>query len=183
MDTVNFKARYVDNAFVMAKAGKNRFIPKEVAVLKINMTSKSDRETLVDLSKKWAKKNNLIRIILLSLNSKPDKKRSIYVLSEQENNYRTLDSKKILGIAEVTNFKNICSLDFIQTNPKYEHTNTKRKIKDVGSALLDYITYKARNRETCLDSVDQEIGFYEKHGFKKMTKKNFYTPGMTYKPE
>jgi len=183
MDSVNFKAKYIDNAFVQAKTGKNRFIPKEVALLKVDLKSKKDKQALSQICSRWEKKNNLIRLVLLSLESRSNKKHNIYLLSEQEDNFQKLLPSKILGIAKVSDYNKICSLDFLQTNPKYEHTNEKRKIKRIGDAMVDYVLHKAGNRKTYLDSYAKVVEFYKKFGFKVIENEDSCLPRMVYDPK
>ncbi len=183
MYSVNFKAKYIDNAFVQTKMGRNRFIPKEVALLKVDSQSEKDKKVLSQICSKWEKKNNLIRLVLLSLESKRNKEHNIYLLSEQEDNFEELLPEKILGIAKISNYNKICPLDFIQINLTYEHTNEKRKIKKLGEAMMDFVLDKAGNRKTYLDAYTKVVEFYKKFGFKVIDNEDSCLPRMVHDPK
>lgn len=182
MDSVSFKARFVDNAFVQVQRSKDCPLFQEVALLKVNKNSKSDKNALIETCKKWQKKDKLARILMLNLNGTlQTDERDIYIISQQDGDYRKLIPDKILGMAEVSTHDEFCLIDYFQTNPKHSSKNKKRKIKEAGRSLADYITYKAGKRKTYANAIRSAVGFYKACGF-KIEQDNDLIPLMVYDP-
>lgn len=179
MDSISFKARYIDNAFVQVKRSKQAPLLKEVPILK---ASKNDKVALIETCKKWAKKNNLARILLNNIDGVFQTDNcDIYIATLQEENFRKLVPERILGIAEVSKHNEFWQINYMQANPKFEYKNKKRKITDSGKAIVDYITNKANKRKTYVDALDAAVNFYKKCGFKIVGDSDF-VPLMVYDP-
>jgi hypothetical protein len=183
MDTINFKARFLNNATVSKlNPVTGKYEKQIVSLLKVNKNSYSDLSALFQTNKLWSDSLNYLGAIMLSFYSKDAGDRKVYILTEQNDNFRTLIPEKILGIEELRKDGNLYRLDYIQTNPNTKYKARNRKYKDIGKCLLNYVINKfGKNNEICLNAVSKSVKFYKKLGF-KVVDKTLTDPLMIYLP-
>ncbi len=180
MESVNFKAAFVTNTSVLTKKNEVR----KAAILKVDKKSADDIAVLTDVAKKWAQTNGIAGILLSILEKgfRLSNKKNIYILTKQEDSFEKLSPEGILGIVGVSFLRDVCNIDYIQTNHQYEYKNTEREYKSIGRALFDYVKSNAVKRKICLDSPNSSVGFYEKCGCRVVHKDENLT-SMEYNPK
>ena len=181
INNISFCANFLADANVMKyNRRKSSYVPENVSFVEINPYSNKDVEVMDSISKSWKKAKycydykNTVEMIHYGLMG--GDKIKVYDLTSQLDDFEYLDSKKILGFADVTYNKNEMHLKFLETNPKYVHNpNKKTQYKRVGTAMLDSLKGLCVGPYNCikLDSVNDSRKFYEKNDFKKSPNKEF----------
>lgn len=89
----------------------------------------------------------------------------IYVLTTQNDNFKHLDSEKILGMAEMQSDSiQPDELRYLQVKPTQKHGLHNRTYRLVGSKILSELK-KIYNKKITLLASYSAANFYEKHGF------------------
>ena len=183
MDAINFKARFITNTTIKRlNETTGRYDDKVVSLIKMNKESSSDFFSLLKLCTLWNVDVNYIGTMLLALNNFDTRNRDIYILTEQEDDFRKLIPEKILGVEEIAKQKNSYRLDYIQTNPKEKYKTKERKYKEIGGCLLNFMLDKfGKYNKIYLNSVKDAVDFYKKFGF-KIINSNITDPLMVHNP-
>ena len=136
---------------------------KKVNFVKFNTGSKNDVKALAEIKTLWGGKN-------LSADAQ------IYGLTLQSNNFRNVDSSKVLGLIstdKITKGKET-EVFKIGTNPKYayEQKRSKRSIKHIASTMLENIKNLNGNSKLVVNNAEpQEMKFLNKVGIEPETKR------------
>lgn len=97
---------------------------------------------------------------------------SAIALTMQEDNFEKLKSNDVIGIAEIfKRKKDEIELVYLQTHPKYVYSIPPRKIKNIGTSILDYL--KQTHNKISLLSASSPLRFYLKNGFRMVSQDSF----------
>lgn len=187
MDSINFKAHYVDKFSVKKwSSATNKYRNKNVCLVKLNYDSMADYQALKTLSGLWAKEENFIDTILAKLDynrrNQYTPKSDIYFLTTQKKIFKYLKPEKILGIAEVTTKDDTSSYDYVQTRPDSMYGNDKRLFQEVGDIITKYVTKKFGRNHLYGYTIEKNIPFFERNGF-VVVQKNLINPLIKYVPD
>lgn len=92
----------------------------------------------------------------------------LLALTKQGENFQNLNADDILGVAEISLSKTEPSwieLKNLQVRPQYTHSSRYQHIKNIGTAIVNYL--KETYKKIELNSSSSGIRFYEKLGFKR----------------
>lgn len=158
-NNINFCASLIQRVKINGKSGYN--------FIKFNTGSQKDVKALEGVEKLWGGKNlsggiaEEARIL--------GKDSQIYGLTTQQNNFRNIDSSKVLGLVttgEVTKGK-ATELFKIGTNPQYayEQKRAKRSIKHIAFTMLECLRKMNGNSKFVVTNPEpQEVKFLSKVG-------------------
>lgn len=167
MNTINFKARYIDDTVVKYRCNDGTYADKEVFFVKRNPYSKMDYYSISDVSLFWGNKPNYVESMLhhsdLMVNGET---RNVYILTEQKGNYRKIDPEKVLGMIEITRLKKVNKINFIQTRPDTKFGEDNRQYLGIGFAMLGLADKLSKGRKIILSAVKDAVKFYQKYGYK-----------------
>lgn len=94
-----------------------------------------------------------------------DKRFGALILTKQAGNFEEIDADEVLGVAEILKIKNgEIKLMYLQTDPCLVYSYGQRSVKNIGSAILNYL--KDINNKISLLASSSAIRFYLKHDFK-----------------
>jgi len=166
MNNISFKAQFINNTTVRARNENGKYIDKSIAVVKMNPNSKLDYNSVQDISQLWGDEETYVKSMLNHYNIiVEDQKRSIYIVTEQSDNFRKLLPEKVLGMIEVSKYNNFSRIDFIQTKPQHAYKSRKRNYKNIGWAMLSLTERIYGDKKIILNSVRKAVEFYKKYGF------------------
>lgn len=168
INSINFKAKYLSNPAIKVRQPNGRYRVKNAALVKISNT-KNDANSLKNLSDLWDYGPNFIQSMLIDYYYRTDyEDKAVYVLTEQNKDFRKLNPKNILGFVEITKEEklNHYKINYLQARPDSVKSKKKRPFKGIGNALMEYIINHYKDKKIYLNSVDEAINFYKKLGFK-----------------
>ncbi len=167
MNAISFKAVLIDNTKIMILNEKGEYIDRQVSFVKRNPYSKLDYNTLVDLGQLWGnvKPNYVVSMLNHSDIIVDNEKRDVYFLTEQEKNYRKILPEKVLGVIEITKYKDFSKINFIQTAPDKAFSQKQRTKKGIGWAMLTMSEKIYGKNKIVLNAVRKAVEFYKKYGF------------------
>lgn len=155
---VSFCAKHIKT--VKYKSEKSTSIPKEVSFVEINPHSEFDKNTIKRLTNEWYDATYIRDIYEDVLELGVDKPRinsKVYALTKQNKNLRILDTRQILGIAEISSInKKTHYLEFLQVDPLMKRSN-------IGTNILNVL--KKMHNSIELNSAASALEFYIKNGF------------------
>lgn len=97
---------------------------------------------------------------------------SAIALTTQEDNFEKLNANDVIGIAEIfKRKKGEIELLYLQTHPKYVYSLHPRKVKNIGTAILDYL--KETHNKITLHSASSPLMFYIRNGFRMVSPDSF----------
>ena len=149
---------------VKERQPNGRFKDKDTVFLRMSKT-KADRKTILDLDKLWNSECTFVSSILSDRDYYEKEDKTIYVISEQKDNFRKVDPKTILGIAEITRNKKNYNINFIQTRPDCISKKKLRPFKNIGDAMMDRLIDLTGDLKIYLKSLPEVTGFYERFGY------------------
>ena len=147
---------------------------KKVNFVKFNTGSKNDVKALAEIKTLWGGKN--LSAGIAEEAEILGKDAQIYGLTLQSNNFRNVDSSKVLGLIstdKITKGKET-EVFKIGTNPKYayEQKRSKRSIKHIASTMLENIKNLNGNSKLVVNNAEpQEMKFLNKVGIEPETKR------------
>ena len=188
MNQVSFKGTFINPVNIQQKKG-NEYKPLTTSFVELNPSDKNDLNVLKDLRDDWMGESNYYILDDAILSSKSPNNKKFYALTMQNNNYKNLDNKKILGIVEFSNEKEINFIDFLQVHHNYrtekplspltqkivnfffkENPNNKiergNKFKGIGTAIVNSLK-NISNKSILYIATDYEKSFFKKNGFLK----------------
>lgn len=180
---ITFKANLISQANINKLTPQNSYKQTTASIVELDKASKADLRALKNVNSDWGKGNSYANDIVQCFNSYFDNSTSpkddvhIFAVTTQKDSFERLDSKKILGLSEITNESEFYVLDYLQTNPRYKSNSATPKFKGVGSAIVNFIKDYVEKKEILLMPAENAVGFYQKHGF-KFAKSSFF---MTFK--
>ena len=180
MDSVSFKARFVDSVNIKAVRDNGRLQNKTVSFVKRNPDSKLDYYSMSDIVNLWEDgvNSNYAQSMMCHSNViEEGKHRDIYFLTEQTDNFRKIIPEKVLGMVEVTKYRDYSKIDYIQTKADSIFKARGRTHKGVGWAMLKMVEKLYGNKKIILHSVKEAVEFYKKYGF-VVTYENCTNPKM-----
>ena len=175
MTPINFKANFLKTAYIGKTTNNKSSCHSEVSIVELDTNNKNDVEALAKTACEWNKvaSGYAFEIYNEALKFKlyPDVVKEHYLaLTLQNENYKNLDSNKILGLALFTEKNDINDeLTWLQVNPNTNFENSKngRKYKHIGKTLVDFVKCIA-DKPLYIQADDKAIKFYEKQGFRHL---------------
>lgn len=172
-NNTSFKATYM-NRTEIGKFIKSRCPLYERSIasfVKINPLNESDINALKDAANYWQYRNfatNIYHAACAMRNgSKYYKDYEIYALTSQNNDFKNLDSDKLLGLVSMSKEHDGSFLiEHIQANPKHVRS-IEPEFKGIGTGILNSLKL-LYNKIFCYPArEDYVINFYIKNGFCK----------------
>ena len=165
-DNMQFRANLVKRAKINGKSG--------YSFIKFNTGAKNDVKTLEEIKALWGGKN--LSSAIAEEAQILGKDSQIYGLTSQKNNFRRVDSSKVLGLVSTDEIKKGKATEIfkIGTNPKYayEQKHTKRSIKHIATTILESIKKLNNNSKLIVNNAEpQEMKFLNKIGIIPATKR------------
>ena len=170
---ISFKAHYVQPAIIQKQnALTGNFEDCKVRMAELEPVSAADSIALKKTAELWGgKKFSFVGDIsddfenfFKTRNESPNKK--FLVLTCQKGDLSRLKPLDILACAEVTQRTlNKHEIKYLEVSPIYVHLKKDRKLKHIGSAMLDGIKTLLPNKDIVLDSSCDGINFYLRNGF------------------
>lgn len=180
MNSINFKAKYINTAKVLAKCDNGKYKYCNVSFVQMSNTVK-DKKVLQDISSTWDAKNNFTETMLIDyLWREHGDEKSLYMLTIQNSDYGKLSYDKVIGLAEITQNGKTYKLNYLQTRPDCKHTRKKRHLrpfKGVGDTMMNEIIKLTKGASIYLNSVPLAINFYKRFGF-EVVQDNIENPLM-----
>jgi GNAT superfamily N-acetyltransferase len=173
ISNTNFGAKFIKKAEISKfnDAKQQGYIPVDASLVELNPYNKNDIEAVAKIVKKWGYDDEFGYCILDDLqaiksgtsDSKTDK---IYAVTVQNNNFRKLDSNKIIGLGEITK-RNLrqTEINFLQVEPESTYLKASKKYINVGRTLVEYFMSKNGFKELIVKATYKAANFYEKMGF------------------
>ncbi len=151
--TVNFRAKFVQRT--------NLPDSREVSFVEINPKSSADVEAMKKLSNEWYDANyakNIYEDVVNLSSKRPRIASRVFALTSQKENFKNIESRQILGIAEMTAVNNRTTpyLEYLQVDPLMKKSG-------VGTSILNVL--KKMHDSIELNSAVSSVGFYKKNGF------------------
>ena len=176
--SLSFKAKFVDTATIK-KLHNYKYKNEPVNILALE---KNDLAQLKQIAKDWKTEYsqyiyNNAKEELRPVNLNYD----IYVLTNQTENFKTLNPDRVYGICEFNRCINHNNLTLLDVKPEYCYnkrdfksilslfSKNKRKIKHIGRGLIDFLKKETKNKPLEVYSSGDSIEFYKKNGFVEMT--------------
>lgn len=176
-----FGAQYVTK--VQAEKYSNdeeSYVPSKLPVVELDLLNKKDVRALKELNLFWQGSDYIMNIcydVNRVYNINQDNERThLYAITTQKADFENLRSDEILGIAETKhpNINEPVSLEYIQVSPDLQGVFYPSEYKHIGTAMLNFLKDRCKNKKIILTSAVNASKFYEKNGFKKLGTKNRY---------
>lgn len=173
-NNLSFKAKYLNNVNIEKLNPKNgNFEPEEVSLVEFDPQNVHDTMAICNTHRNWPREQFASAIayqaMLMSETPFEDEPNSIYIMTQQKNNFDYLDDSKILGLAEIEKEnKGVYRLNYIQTDPeKSSFMNSRSEYKNIGKKMLDFLKTKYTNSTIKLNAANNTVAkWYKKNGFK-----------------
>lgn len=173
--TINFTARYIDNAKVLKSIQNGRYEDADLSIVELNNHDTRDLNALKRTTGLWDKKGaKYARAMYYEASSDiplPSvDKEHYFAVTEQKDDFTHLEPEKVLGlmIFDETNY-NSNELAMLEVEPSCAKKNGEnRKYKQVGSALVNYIKKSYNDKNIIVFADVNAIDFYKKNGFENM---------------
>ena len=171
IDSISFGALPINNTKILQFDKKTkRFLPEKVKFVQIDSRNKLDITALDSLIDKWKGADYIRRIVTAShwVGIAPIE---VYAITSQKDKFESLDSEKILGLAEMRDDirPNYKRLHYLQVNPKAINVNQTgdKNYKLVGRKMIKSL--KKIYKRIALDSADSPNieKFYQNNCFIK----------------
>lgn len=174
VNNLNFRAKHLSNVNIDKLNSKNgKFEPEEVSLVEFDPKNMFDTMAICYTPRNWPREQFASAIayqaMLMSENPYEDEPNSIYIMTQQKDNFDYLDDSKILGLAEIEKEnKGVYRLNYIQTDPeKSSLINSRSEYKNIGKKMLDFLKTKYTNSTIKLNAANNTVAkWYEKNGFK-----------------
>lgn len=195
MNEISFSGLYI-KPVTIKKCINNHYVPYQASIVKMES---NDLPVLHEINLSWQRP--LLQIILGNPQDIGNSKH-VYILTKQKDHFKTLNSKDILGMAQLReyNYDLINFLEAIQIRPDIEKRNynlfsrfinfvseklnlnlvRKPKYKEVGTNLVKTIQEYHNDKKISLCPIRTSPNFYRKLGFKENG--IFYFNQMTWTP-
>lgn len=153
---VHFGAKYIKTV----NYTDNKNTPAKIAFVEINPKSELDTNTMKTLTNEWYDAlyvRNIYEDVLELRKEKPKINSKIFALTKQNQNYKNLESRQILGIVEMTKKDTQTSyIEYLQVNPLMKNSR-------IGTHILNIL--KEMHKSIELHSAASALEFYTKNGF------------------
>ena len=167
---LNFGAKYIEQVDVKKYNPKSTLYDSaSLSFVEFDPINKRDTEAIANAVKTWkgqdyagmiAQNANLVSNGFLS-----PEVNHIYLMTSQTHDFDNLDSKKILGLAQMqTGVDEEDNLRYFQVRPDLKHGIKNRRYKNIGSGMLDSLK-KIYNKAITLIASYSAANFYELQGF------------------
>lgn len=176
---ITFKAQYIRPVDIKRKGKDCCYHNYQVSLVEFNPKSANDYISLNKTNCKWANCQSILHEITRIFNFLHQKLREpqqerFFGITEQTENFETLDENKILGVLQTRrNQLGELEIEHLQVSPYTNYDAVVRKYNNIGRTLLENLKeiYKDE-KEIVVNALDSATTFYEKLGFIKTAKKN-----------
>ena len=173
MNSINFTASLVQRSQIMKRQSDNEFRPVTLSIVELDKNDEKDVKALYKTAIDWTYQgakysSNIYHEAVKGFEYDNIEKEHYFALTEQQNNFKELDSDKILGLMlfSHTTHEND-EISWLQVRP---NTKTKdswnREYKGVGKAMVDLLSRVNYGKPIYVQSSNEAIEFYKKQGFK-----------------
>jgi len=177
MSQISFKANFVKPVIVKKKDDNHNYANTKVSLVEIDVDNKGDMYALKELPQNWGPDNFSSDIYNNAkkrhMTGDVDSDVHTYAVTSQNHNFQTLNSDKILGVAELIDVDSKNNkLNLLQVNPDYSksyvYSKDNRKYKNVGSSMLNSLINLAPDKNLNVRTTQWVEDFYKKHDFEKV---------------
>lgn len=170
---INFKGKLALSTEIQQLSQGNIYKQVPASFVELDITSKDDLIALRNIAQDWKNNDRFAAEIYNDFKydfKYPTDEDRYFVLTKQDANHNKLDYSKALGVAKLYKSEDKPMLiDYLQTNPKYINTNSKKlpEMKHIGKTIVESLKKILNNREIWLYTDSEIVPFYEKLGFKE----------------
>lgn len=176
---INFRAKYV-NSVPVDKFDFDvwNYKPHKVSFLEYDYSNEKDFKSLYEAVRGWHGQHYAGCIVdnasLIVAGLLPKSKNKIYILTEQKGEFDNLNSRKIMGLAQMElNKDKPDELKFLQVRPNLIESFDIRKFKNIGKGIIDSLKSLYNKNGIFVNSSRMATGFYEKQGFERVVGTKF----------
>lgn len=170
MTLLNFKANFIKNVSIPKQLSDGSIEMNRVSLVELDKKDKQDISTLAETSYnwncvKWGYASDIYSDAIKWCEYPDVEKEHYYALTTQNENYKKLESDKILGLALYMEKKSPKDeIAWLQVNPSTNYESGKRIYKNIGTAIVSYIKQLSL-KPLYVQSDKNAVEFYEKNGF------------------
>lgn len=169
INNISFKANYIKPAYIKKVATDGTLKDHKVAFIELDSLAKKDCDAVQNLNGHWNKCSTFVSEIWNHMsdcnwNECAGGKR-FFAITQQSSNFKDLDFKKILGIAQVNEGKE-AKLSYLQVDPKTNKHAENRPYKRIGKAMLKSLKDVFKEKRIFVDEfVEGTEDFYKSNGY------------------
>ena len=173
MNQISFTANFITNTTIQKKENLDRPYQKEdAAIVELDINDESDMSALEDIKNTWKECGGTYITNIYKRASGTDYKDPniikdhFYALTTQKEDFKELRPSQILGVAvfsERDGEEN--ELSYMEVEPSVQYPRKNRKYKEVGDALLKFMSKTFNKKPYYVSSSLSAIGFYTKYDF------------------
>ena len=165
-----FRASYISTEQIKTRTDANRYVLSTANFVKLDPNDKRDYFAVEQAVNNWH--GDTLGACMHDAMFLPGADEEFFALTTQEDGFENLNPYSILGVASLTenNSENDIRIDFLQTDPMYIDQGVYKKLpfyKWIGSALVDGIAKRFKDKTLSVFSMLKSEPFYEKKGFEK----------------
>ena len=174
---ITFRASYISTEQIKTRNRDYTYAPATASIVKLDPNDDKDLMSISDAVKNWH--GDSLGACFYDSMFLPCSDEEYFALTTQEKDFEKLNPYSILGVASLTLNKadNDVRIDFLQTDPMYIDQGTYKKhpfYKGIGSALIDGIAKRYKDKSLSVFSILGSKSFYEKKGFEETYIKNIW---------
>lgn len=175
LSNTNFQATYEGDYKVKVADKNGNFRNKTVTAVKLDPNSFADGMALDEVENSWLYKDCLVECINSDFDDlfRHGSRHNYYAITTQKDSFNKLNPDYIIGLIEYTHdmHKKYDYINYVQVKPQLMAKNNARKIKNIGTALLEIIkNQKTGFKNIYLNALQDASEFYQKNGFKLVEK-------------
>ena len=180
---ISFQAKYIAPATIKCKTSNNEYQNMDTSLVKLDLSSRSDKIALKKISKSWTKEFDRLEKQGNEMSGgtcfaktiydyyKTSRKTSdcmnYYAITTQADSFEKLNPDEVLGLARISNSEfGVYELEHLQARPQYTAFIENSKYKKIGHGILDSILETLPFREFRVISTIESYDFYDKYGLK-----------------
>lgn len=169
--SINFKGKYIKPVFIKSKADDGAYKNHKVSIVELDYHSCSDTKTINKVASNWNSRKTFAEDIAQTMtnfhkNNYLTTPKRFFVLTEQKDSFKKVNSDDILAVAQVTRRENNLWVDFLQVKPEFTMFEENAKYKKIGTGVLNFIKEAFNEYPIVLSPVRTAVDFYKKNGFK-----------------
>ena len=170
MNEINFKGNFITRLNVQKIYPTTKKL--EISAVELNPLDNKDLRVLRIVDELWNagfSKNIYKDAASIHNVGLSDEAQRFFVLTRQMKNFENILPDDILAEAKVIedtfNGRSV-NLDYLQVHPEQKYDSECRKIKNIGSAFLDFLKNRYKGKEIDLHAVFSSLDFYFANGFR-----------------
>ena len=175
--SINFTARPVANPQIKHRTSFFKYSEEGAHIVELDRKDIADMKALNKTAKDWRDNSGKYADQIFErfnrLNNSDYVKEHVFALTTQQNDFKALESDKILGLMMFNELKGPENeILVLEVNPNTSKSlNFFRKYKDVGKRLVKYAQETFNNKGITVWSDYNAIKFYKKLGFEQPYRK------------